>query len=159
MKMLEIITPEKNDKELRLYSRKLEVEEIRTPQIQEFIDDMIFTAKNTKLPSGWVSAGLAAIQVNNPIQIFIAADLNRDVFNVYINPEIEYLGNAKDIHIEACLSIPDTVGKVERFKRIRIRYFDRNGIPQVSKEGGFNARIIQHEYDHLFGILFTDKLV
>lgn len=157
--MLKIITIETHLDTLTSESRKLTKEEILSDEIQTFIDDMLLTAEHAKMQAGWESAGLAAVQVNNPIQIFIAKDLIHDIFKIYINPEIEYLGSAKDIHLEGCLSIPKITGKVERFKRIRIRYTDREGNPQVEKVDGFNARIIQHEYDHLYGVLFTDKLV
>lgn len=157
--MMKIITIEDHLDELRSESRKLTKEEIHSQKTQDFIEDMLHTAEHAKMQAGWESAGLAAIQVNEPIQIFIAKDLIENEFIIYINPEIEYLGSSKDIHIEGCLSIPGITGMVERHKRIRIRYTDRNGIPQVAKVDGYNARIIQHEYDHLHGVLFTDKII
>lgn len=159
MKVLKIITIDKDLKKLRKKSKKLTKEEIHSKKIQTFIDQLIYTAENAKLQAGWESAGLAAIQVDNAVRIFIAKDLIHDVFKVYINPEIEYLGTAKDIKLEGCLSIPETTGMVERHKRIRVRYIDREGNERKEKFDGFNSRIIQHEYDHLEGILFTDKLI
>lgn len=159
MKILEIITTDNNLETLRKVSRKLTKEEIKSKEIQDFIDTLIHTAKNAKLQAGWESAGLAAVQVNNPVQIFIAKDLIHDIFKVYINPEIEFLGTSKDIKLEGCLSIPKITGKVERNKRVRVRYLDREGVEQKEKFDGFNARIVQHEYDHLHGVLFTDKLI
>ena len=159
MKMLEIITTETNEELLRSESRELTKDEITSKEIQEFIENLIHTAENAKLQAGWESAGIAAVQVGRPIQLFLAKDLIHNFFKVYINPEIEYLGSSKDIQLEGCLSIPLITGKVERFKKVRVRYTDRYGNPQVEKFDGFNARIIQHEYDHIHGVLFTDKLV
>ncbi|MCC7289907.1 peptide deformylase [bacterium] len=159
MEILKILTTENSEALLRSESRKLDDKEIVSKKIQDFIDELLYTAENAKMQSGWESAGLAAIQVGRPVQLFIAKDLMKNEFNVYINPEIEFLGSAKDIKLEGCLSIPEISGMVERHKRIRIRYKNREGITQVAKVDGFNARIIQHEYDHLHGVLFTDKLI
>ncbi len=59
---------------------------------------------------------------------------------------------------EGCLSIPNITGDVERKKNIHIRFLDENFIPQEEKYEGMNARVIQHEYDHIEGRLFTEKL-
>ncbi|MCK9368390.1 peptide deformylase [Candidatus Dojkabacteria bacterium] len=159
MKKLKIITIQENNEFLRKISKKLSLKEIKKKEIQELIDQLIYTVKHTKLDNGWETAGLAAIQTGHDIALLVSKDLFTNEFLVYINPEIEYLGQAKDIKLEGCLSVPNTEGNVERFKRIRIKYLDRFGIEHKDKVDGYNARILQHETDHLSGILFIDKLV
>jgi peptide deformylase len=159
MKKLKIITVKDNLNFLRKISKKLSLNEIKEKETQELIDQLIYTVKNTKLENGWETAGLAAIQAGKDIALMVCKDLFTNEFIAYINPEIEYLGQAKDIKIEGCLSVPGVEGNVERFKRIRIKYLDRNAVVHIDKVDGYNTRILQHEADHLQGILFTDKLV
>ena len=77
---------------------------------------------------------------------------------VMINPEIEVLDDEKEEDWEGCLSIPDIRGKVIRAKNIRVRFLDRHGRLQQLTATGFPARVIQHETDHLNGVLFVDRM-
>ena len=75
-----------------------------------------------------------------------------------INPEIEPLGTAEEDDWEGCLSIPDIRGRVPRPVEIRVRSLDRHGAPQRLTANGFAARVLQHETDHLDGVLFLDRM-
>ena len=157
--MLEIITIPTHKSELHQISLELSETEIKSSELQSFIDELILTAENVLTSEGWKSAGLAAIQVSKPIRVFVAKNLTQDKFFAYINPKLELLGEATDDRLESCLSIPNFTGNVRRHKRIRISYIDRNGIAKSEQHDGFEARIIQHEFDHLQGILFTERIV
>lgn len=76
-----------------------------------------------------------------------------------INPEILEQSQDMTVEEEACLSLPDLRGNVARHKKITVAYLDENGKPKVKKYNDFDAIIIQHEIDHLDGILFIDKMV
>ncbi len=157
--VLKVITVEKDEKTLRKISKDVPIEEINTPQFHQFLENLKVTALNSKLPKGWEPAGLAAIQVGVDKKVFIAIDLETGEFTEYINPKLKTVGDKESIEIEGCLSIPDTTGYVKRPKKIKITYLDRFGNSHTERLSGFDARIVQHEYDHLIGILFTDKLV
>ncbi len=105
--------------------------------------------------------GLAAVQVGVLTRVFITDDTGSNP-RVFVNPQLfleEYRGYGTEVDMEGCLSIPGTYGLVERNKVIRIRYQDLSGKLHEEEVEGFLARIIQHEYDHLEGVLFTDKAI
>ncbi len=145
-------------KKLRTVSKPVSIEDIKSESFQSFLDDLIYTAQNTQTEEGWDTAGLAAIQVGQPVRVFCFLKESGD-FEVMINPEIKEISPNTDIQVEACLSIPKTVGKVKRFKKIKATYYDRNGNKRKDRFSGWESREIQHEYDHLEGILFTDLLI
>ena len=149
---------EKDLKILREVSKNVEKEEIKSASFQSFLDDLIYTAQNTETEEGYRVAGLAAIQVGKDIRVFCILN-DDDEFEIIINPEIKVLKDKELIATEACLSIPHIQGNVARYKKIRVSYLDRQGLRRKEKFIDWEAREIQHEYDHLEGILFTDKLV
>lgn len=101
--------------------------------------------------------GIAAPQVGVNKRLFIAV-LDNERIELFVNPTIIEYSEETEIDIEGCLSVPKMQGDVERYKRIKVRYF--NGKEIVTKEyEDLNARIIQHEYDHLKGVLYIDKAV
>lgn len=111
--------------------------------------------------------GLAAPQVGINKQIFVA-ELPPDPedkkapslpLHIIINPTIEFIGEATDIAEEGCLSLPGYYGDVSRPLKIRVKALNLEGEKIDLQLEGFPARIFQHEYDHLQGVLFTDKLV
>ena len=109
----------------------------------------------------YVGFGLAAPQVHQERRLFVAGvdDPNSTMQPVVmINPEIEVLDDEKEEDWEGCLSIPDIRGKVLRAKNIRVRFLDRDGRSQQLTATGFPARVIQHETDHLNGVLFVDRM-
>ena len=76
-----------------------------------------------------------------------------------VNPEIVWHSGERALGREGCLSVPDWVGMVWRSRRVRLRYHDADGQAHELEASGFEARVIQHEVDHLDGILFTDRVV
>lgn len=157
---LKILTIENKKEEeiLRKKSEKIETSEIKSVQFQEFLDDLIFTAQNHIMDEGWITAGLAAIQVGKPISVFVVLNTETNLFEEYINPEIEYVGNIQELEAEGCLSLPGKQADIRRHRKIKVKYLDREGNPRVKKIEDFSSKVIQHEYDHLQGILFLDKL-
>ncbi|OFY45267.1 MAG: peptide deformylase [Bacteroidetes bacterium RBG_13_44_24] len=130
------------------------------PGLQQFIADMFETMHKSE------GMGLAAPQVGRSIRIFvidgspIAEDEPSlaDFKKVFINAHItEKNGEFKPMN-EGCLSIPNIREEVNRESHIRIEYYDENWEFHDEVFDGYKARIIQHEYDHLDGILFTDKV-
>lgn len=137
-----------------------------TPALQTLIEDMIDTLQSAN------GVGLAAPQVAESRRLFIAhvendptAEDNPDAppapgvgrMHVMVNPEIVRLSGDFITATEACLSIPGYAGDVERRDRIVIRYLDRQGQKRKLKTHGWLARVLQHEYDHLDGVLYIDK--
>lgn len=130
------------------------------PNLKELINNMFETMYNAD------GVGLAAPQIGLDIRLFIvdleplAEDDPRyaGFKKVFINPKIvEYTGEIVKLE-EGCLSIPGINEFVEREEKIRIQYVDENFIPQDEEYTDFFARCIQHEYDHIEGKLFVDKL-
>ena len=104
--------------------------------------------------------GLAAPQVGHSIRMFViskAYSLDKTQEMVLINPVWEKASIFKVWDEEGCLSVPDIYGHVKRFKKIKVKGLDLNGKPVNFMAEGFLARIIQHESDHLDGVLFIDK--
>lgn len=140
--------------------KKAEPVNADTPGLQEFIKDLWETMYATD------GIGLAAPQVNRSIRVFVIdTDVLSEKFpeakgfkKAFINPQLlEEIGN-EWAYSEGCLSIPDIHEDVYRKPRIHLRYQDENFIEHDEWSEGIVARVIQHEYDHLEGILFTDKL-
>lgn len=98
--------------------------------------------------------GLAAPQVGVAKRI-IVVDVGEGLWEL-INPEIIFR-EGEEVDLEGCLSIPGVTGEVMRASRVRVRGLNRNGQQQVITAEGFGARALQHEIDHLDGILFIDK--
>lgn len=99
--------------------------------------------------------GLAANQVG-VLERIIVADPGDERCLVLVNPEI-VASEGTDVDVEGCLSIPGVTGYVERALRIRVRGLDERGKPLELDAEGFLARIVQHEIDHLDGVLFIDR--
>ena len=142
---------------LRAKARSLEKSEIRSAVIQKLIDDMIDTMAE------YHGVGLAAPQVHEGVRLFIAAlDAGDDEEEVeplaVINPEITIVGADVVEDWEGCLSIPDIRGRVPRARQIKVRAFDRTGARIELNAHDFPARVMQHETDHLDGMLFFDRM-
>ena len=101
--------------------------------------------------------GLAAVQVGIPKRIFITRVVN-DTPRVFINPSIIETSEELMDYEEGCLSLPGVWGQIMRPKMARIQAWNEKGKPFTIDTGGVLARVIQHEYDHLDGTLFIDKL-
>ncbi|SFH10137.1 peptide deformylase [Pedobacter insulae] len=126
------------------------------PDLQQLIANMFETMNNAS------GVGLAAPQVGLPIRLFIVdtkADEGEEVFKkVFINAQILEESGEPWAFNEGCLSIPEVREDIMRKPNILISYYDENWKLHEEKVSGFAARVIQHEYDHIEGKLFTDKL-
>jgi peptide deformylase len=142
-----------------------ETEEIEEdyPKLKELLDDMFETMYYSK------GMGLAAPQIGHAIRIFLVDTLQLDsedreeeasefIKEVFINPIIIDESGKKWEYEEGCLSIPDVRGNVSRHPKVRIEYYNEKFELKEKIFDGITARVIQHEYDHLEGVLFTDLL-
>ncbi len=121
-------------------------------QVQRLFDDMIETMY---IEDG---VGLAAPQIGVSKRILIASPtMKRGEEHVIVNPEI-YEAGGREVGVEGCLSFPGVSGEVARAKKIKFRFQDRFGKPHDMEIKDFFARIIQHEMDHLDGILLIDRV-
>ncbi|MBI5765813.1 peptide deformylase [Candidatus Falkowbacteria bacterium] len=143
--MLKIIT--QPNPILRKKSRA--VKDILTQKIQELIPQMAETMVNHD------GVGLAAPQIGKNIRLITVN--HKDRVLAIINPKIARKSFIKEWCEEGCLSVPDKFGEVKRSKSIIIEYFDEKNNQKILKAPGLLARVIQHEIDHLDGILFIDK--
>ena len=131
-----------------------------TPELDELIADMLETMEAAD------GAGLAAVQIGVPLRIMIFGfesnarypDVGPIPFTVLINPEFKTLDDEKVNGWEGCLSVPDMRGLVRRHARIRYRGFDQQGEEIEREVDGFHARVFQHEFDHLNGVLYPDLI-
>ncbi len=140
---------------LRQRTSPLDPAEVGSAAIQRLIDDMFETMHE------YAGIGLAAPQVHRDIRLFVAGVDDPDQGLppvVMINPEIEPIGTGTEEDWEGCLSIPDIRGRVPRAAEIRVQGLDRHGKEQRFTASGFAARVIQHETDHLDGVLFVDRM-
>lgn len=135
------------------------VENISDPKIQELIDAMIVTCEDAS------GVGIAAPQVYEQVRLFIVASNPSARYpkapkmkpTAMINPKITFASDVFNKDWEGCLSIPGIRGLVPRHTTIKVEYFDREGKKQTKTFKDFVARIFQHEYDHLDGIVFLDR--
>lgn len=145
---------------LRTPARPVEVEAVSSLQIQSLIDDLFETM------DGAGGVGLAAPQVAEELQLFVFLALEPgqreepgpEARRVLINPMVEPVGGELVYDWEGCLSIPDLRGLVPRRPMVRVHALDRQGARLDFTAEGYTARIIQHEFDHLNGIVFLDRM-
>ena len=157
---------------LRARAKPLDPADIKSPRIQQLIDDMFETMLE------YQGVGLAAPQIHESLRLFVAglapgADDDEEEENeedeaadeedrvplmALINPEISIVGDDTADEWEGCLSIPDIRGRVTRAREIKVKAYDRRGRKIEINARGFTARVIQHETDHLDGVLFFDRM-
>ena len=140
---------------LRERARPLDPTEVRTSTFQKLIDDMIETMAE------YEGIGLAAPQVHEGVRLFVAGvEGSGDNLKVvpFINPVITPIGEETIEDWEGCLSIPDIRGRVPRAREIDVKAYDHKGRRITLRARGFTARVIQHETDHLDGVLFFDRM-
>jgi len=135
------------------------VDDPASPEIARLINDMIDTMADAP------GIGLAAPQVHVPKRLVIyrvpearSESGEGHPLTVLINPEITVLDETPDVGIEGCLSLPEMAGPVARPKRIRVQALDHQGNELDYEAEGFHARVIQHECDHLDGILYPMRM-
>jgi peptide deformylase len=121
-----------------------------TPEIRALIDDMIETMHNE------IGVGLAAPQVGIPLRLLVMDD-GKGRARAFVNPAITERRGAA-VAEEGCLSIPGIFADVERSEWVRVEAADEDGKPVALELRGFPARVVQHEIDHLDGVLFVDRL-
>ncbi len=144
-KILNIITDP--DPNLKKPSRNVDLDSIK--DIQGFLENLKETMEKKD------GLGLAAPQVGERIRVIVVKEGSGAIF--MINPEITKKSWAKEWSEEGCLSVPDYYGQVQRHKKITCSYLDEKGNKKKVHSQGLGARVIQHEIDHLDGILFKDK--
>lgn len=154
---------------LRKTSKPVTLEVLRSQHTQEVIDYMIATLRDAP------GVGLAAPQVGEPLQIIIVEDKSKyqEVvplkirqaqkrkpvpLKVLVNPKIRVIESEEELWFEGCLSVDGYLAAVPRCKSVEVDAIDRQGNPVSFIANGWQARILQHEMDHLRGILYIDKM-
>ena len=132
------------------------------PEIRRLVADMMETMEDAP------GVGLAAPQVFQPLRLFVfrvpgdraATDPNDSPIgnSVLINPELELIGDERVLGWEGCLSIPGMRAAIPRAGRVRYKGVDCDGNTVTREVSGFHARVVQHEYDHLDGVLYTMRV-
>ena len=136
------------------------IADVREHEIQDLIDEMLTTLKDSK------GVGLAAPQIGRSLQLVIIASHPNERYPhapqmepiAMLNPKIISRSVETEKGWEGCLSVPMIRGLVPRYREIEIEYSDREGNQQSTKLTDFVARIFQHEYDHLEGKVFLDRV-
>ena len=134
----------------RLQSVTRPIQEI-TEEVEELLDNL----QDTMIAHDGV--GLAAPQVGKNLQVAVVEEEDEEIIEL-INPRIVQ-ATGETIDVEGCLSIPHVYGTVARAKRILVHYYDREGDEMELEAYDYLARAIQHEIDHLHGVLFTEKMI
>ena len=143
---------------LRENSQK--ISDFNAPKLIALIDDLLSTLDNSK------GVGIAAPQINHACCVLVIASKPTTRYPdapamkpvVMINPSFKILSNQQQKDWEGCLSIPGIRALVSRHQHILVNYQDRKGLDQQLELGGFIARIFQHEYDHLQGLVYLDRV-
>jgi peptide deformylase len=154
-----------------LAARAREIEDPRAPQIRALVRDMIETMEDAE------GTGLAAPQVHVPLRLLVyfvegerasaeggqepAPDEGEQAgvpLTALVNPQITPLGDAQELGWEGCLSVPGLMGLVPRYSRVHLKAQDLEGRVVEREVDGFHARVLQHEYDHLDGILYPQRM-
>ncbi|MEO7134999.1 MAG: peptide deformylase [Vicinamibacterales bacterium] len=141
---------------LRTKARTVDKSELKSATVQQFIDSLIDTMFE------YSGVGLAATQVHEGLRVFVAM-LDADGRGesdamIFVNPEIIGIGDQTVEGWEGCLSIPDVRGRVPRAQHIKVSALDRTGKRFELELKDFPARVVQHESDHLDGVLFLDRM-
>ena len=140
------------DPKLRLVSKR--IERVDGP-LRKLIDDMIETMHDAP------GVGLAAIQIAEPIRLVVVDVARKEEPpnpQVFINPEVVWSSDERSTYEEGCLSIPEYYAEVERPASVRARALDREGKEREILAEGLLATVLQHEIDHLNGVLFIDHI-
>jgi peptide deformylase len=130
------------------------------PAVQALIEDMLVTVADAN------GVGIAAPQLFEPLSLFIVSSNPNPRYpqapqmepTAMINPEILWVSDEKETGWEGCLSIPGLRGLVSRHRRIGVRYLNRAGEVREEEYADFLARVFQHEFDHVQGVVFIDRV-
>jgi peptide deformylase len=146
---------------LRKPARRLEARELKSPEIGRLVNDMIDTLND----AGGI--GLAAPQIDEPVRLAIIeidggpsryGEIPAMPLTVFVNPTIEIVDPKAAGYWEGCLSVPGLRGWVERPQFVRVSYQDLDGKKHAIELRGFLATVFQHEFDHLDGKLYIDRM-
>lgn len=140
---------------LRQVARPLSKEEIKSPATRALVQDLVETMNE------YGGIGIAAPQVHESVAVAIIDYQDEETslpLTVIINPKITVLDENTQAYWEGCLSVPEIRGLVRRPRKVQIDFMDLNGNPQKIVAEGFSATVFQHELDHLFGVLFVDRI-
>ena len=145
---------------LRERAREVTAAELDSPELHRTCDDLVETMRAAN------GAGLAAPQVDVPLRLFAVevGDNPRYPYKprlglrVLVNPVVRALSDETYASYEGCLSIPDLRGLLPRFTEVEVTYLDPTGAQHVERFGGLSAGTMQHELDHLDGVLFPDRV-
>ncbi|EJF91139.1 peptide deformylase [Bartonella tamiae] len=124
-------------------------------ELQKLADDMLETMYEAP------GIGLAAIQIGEPLRLLVIDVAKKDDPKnpqIFINPEVIWTSDERNVYEEGCLSIPDYYAEVERPKKIGVRYLNREGTQCTCEADDLLATCLQHEIDHLNGVLFIDHI-
>ena len=128
----------------------------KTKELESFINEMYSTLEHTE------GVGLAAHQVGKPYKLFIVNYTSTtggvNLREIFINPEILDISNETEYLEEGCLSLPGILEEVKRPIKIKIKYLDGDFNEKEEEFSGFLSRVIQHEFDHINGKFFIDRL-
>jgi peptide deformylase len=140
---------------LRMEAKRVSKEELSSPAIQTLIDNMMETMFE------YIGVGLAAPQVHESLAIAVMESRGprgEIPMTVLVNPDVTVLDEELIDDWEGCLSIPELRGRVPRWRKLRVRALDRHGNPIELVAEGFAARVVQHEFDHLMGKVYLDRM-
>jgi peptide deformylase len=143
-----------------LFKQAEPVTQFDTPELHALLQDMEDTMREKN------GAGIAAPQIGVSLQVVIFGvganprypDAEEVPYTVLINPVLEPVGEEMENGWEGCLSVPGMRGVVPRYKELRYRGFDQYGAPIDRTVSGFHARVVQHETDHLLGVLYPMRI-
>ncbi len=136
---------------LREVAREVTGDELSSPEFQAFLDDLLETMAE------YDGVGLAANQVHVPVRVAVLALTEERGAEFFVNPVLTVLDGGTRRTWEGCLSVEGLRGLVERPDKVRIDALDRDGQPFSLEVEGFGAVVVQHELDHLDGILYVDR--
>lgn len=145
---------------LRKVAEPVSASELRSPEFQRFIDDMVETMHE------YSGVGLAANQVHVSRQIAVIEVIEHPrhpdappvSLTVIVNPRVTPLSPEAEDDWEGCLSVPELRGRVPRYTSVRLQALDRHGAPIEITARDFFARVLQHETDHLNGMVYLDRM-
>jgi peptide deformylase len=140
---------------LRMEAQRVSKEALNSSAIQTLIDNMMETMVE------YIGVGLAAPQVHESLSIAVMESRGprgEIPMTVLVNPDVAVLDEELIEDWEGCLSIPELRGRVPRWRKLRVDALDRHGNPIELVAEGFAARVVQHEFDHLMGKVYLDRM-
>ncbi len=146
---------------LRKKARELTLEEIQSTWFADLINDMVETMHSED------GVGIAAPQIGESVRVSVIEyqgdtdrypDMGEQALTVFINPKVTVLSKEMDGFWEGCLSVPGLRGYVERPNKVSVEYLNVEGEKKTITADGFLAIVLQHEFDHLDGVLYVDRV-